>query len=205
MPSNQDHWDHVYATKRLEDVSWYQPIPRQSLEYIDACGLDRHATIIDIGGGDSFLVDHLLIKSYDNITVLDISENAIQRAKDRLAEKQDKVQWLITNILDFTSPTKYQIWHDRAAFHFLTDEDDISAYVDIATKAIVPNGYLIIATFSTNGPKKCSGLDICQYDSAKMKTLWAKDFLFEGCSESEHPTPSGGLQNFIFCKFRKKS
>lgn len=204
MPSNQNHWDQVYATKRLEDASWYQPTPYLSLEFIEKCHVDKASAIIDIGGGDSLLADHLLDRRYENVSVLDISENAIHRAKQRLGDRHDQVQWIATDVLEFIPKTSYNIWHDRAAFHFLTEEIDIQAYVDIATKAIEPNGHLIIATFSTNGPKKCSGLEISQYDSDTMKTLWSKDFICEECVESSHTTPAGGIQNFLFCRFRKK-
>ena len=166
--SDQQHWDKVYNTKAEEELSWFQPYPKTSMEFVELFNLPLTANIIDIGGGDSHLADVLLDKGYQNIWVLDISANAIERAKKRLGEKASKVHWIVSDVTEFEPPVQFDFWHDRAAFHFLTSENKIYKYVSIAEDAIKQNGYLILGTFSENGPKKCSGLEIKQYSEASM-------------------------------------
>ena len=167
MTSNiKKHWETVYETKTQEQVSWTQKIPKDSLDFIQSLKLNKDASIIDIGGGDSFLVDFLLADGYTNISVLDISSKAIERAKDRLGTNATKVTWIVSNIIDFKPEKNYDVWHDRAAFHFLTKENDIKTYVSTTEKYVSKN--LIIGTFSNNGPLKCSGLEITQYSKNKM-------------------------------------
>ncbi|MDB4497682.1 class I SAM-dependent methyltransferase, partial [Flavobacteriaceae bacterium] len=167
MTSNiKKHWETVYETKTQEQVSWTQKIPKDSLDFIQSLKLNKDASIIDIGGGDSFLVDFLLEDGYTNISVLDISSKALERAKNRLGTKATKVTWIVSNIIDFKPKKNYEVWHDRAAFHFLTKEKDIKTYVSTTEKYVSKN--LIIGTFSDNGPLKCSGLEITQYSKNKM-------------------------------------
>src|SRR5690606_5640055 len=149
----------IYETKTLKEVSWYQPIPETSLEFIQKMSIPKDAAIIDIGGGDSFLVDYLLDLGFSNISVLDISEKAIERAKERLGNSAEKVNWIVSDITEFESEKRFDLWHDRAAFHFLTNENDIQKYVELTRKLIRKNGALIIGTFSEYGPKKCSGIE----------------------------------------------
>ena len=156
---NKEHWENIYQTKNLSEVSWYQPTPETSLNFFKKFEVPLTAQIIDIGGGDSYLVDHLLELGYHNISVLDISSAAIERAKLRLGEKADKVTWIVSDITTFVPTQNYDIWHDRAAFHFLTDELSISKYVETASKVLSPSGILILGTFSNQGPTKCSGID----------------------------------------------
>jgi len=196
------HWEKVYETKQPHEVSWTQAVPQTSLDFIHSFGLPKSASIIDIGGGDSNLADHLLAEGYTNITVLDISAAAIQRAKNRLGDKADSINWIISDITDFEPETSYDIWHDRAAFHFLTSEMQINKYVSIITKAV--NQYMVIGTFSENGPKKCSGLDIKQYSEASMVRTFEAAFEKIRCKTEDHITPFNTTQNFIFCSFRKK-
>lgn len=157
----KSHWDNVYQTKHPNQVSWTQEKPKISLEIIHSFGLDKTAKIIDVGGGDSKLVDYLLEEGFENITVLDISAKALEKAQKRLGDKAKKVTWIVSDIMDFHPATAYDVWHDRAAFHFLTSEDQIAKYFDTARNAVT--GFLTIGTFSILGPEKCSGLPIKQY------------------------------------------
>jgi SAM-dependent methyltransferase len=197
------HWENIYQTKELKDVSWYQPTPETSLNFITRFNIATNAKIIDIGGGDSFLVDHLLDLGYEDITVLDISTAAIDRAKQRLGERAKKVKWIIADITTFKPTEIYDFWHDRAAFHFLTDEQEISNYIDTARQSIKSLGTLVIGTFSENGPKKCSGIEIKQYSEMTMTNRLKNSFEKITCITVNHKTPFDTIQNFIFCSFRK--
>lgn len=197
------HWENIYQTKQLSEVSWYQPTPETSLDFIKQYNVPTTAKIIDIGGGDSFLVDHLLDKGYQDITVLDISEAAIERAKQRLGDRAKNVKWIVADAAKFQPTEKYDFWHDRAAFHFLTDEQDISNYLDTAQKSIKPTGVLVIGTFSEQGPKKCSGIEIKQYSENSMTERLKNFFEKIKCITIDHKTPFDTIQNFVFCSFRK--
>lgn len=197
------HWDTIYTTKALTDVSWYQPVPETSLELIARCEPTASDTVIDIGGGDSFLTDQLLDRGFENIFVLDISEKALERAQTRLNKRAMLVQWITSDVLTFTPETSYSIWHDRAAFHFLTDPAEIAHYAELVSMAVKPGGYLIIGTFATNGPTKCSGIEIQQYDEASLRTIFEPHFQSIEFEKTEHPTPFGTTQQFLFGRFRK--
>jgi 2-polyprenyl-3-methyl-5-hydroxy-6-metoxy-1,4-benzoquinol methylase len=197
------HWETIYDTKQLTEVSWYQPIPETSLEFIQT-NAKKDDAIIDIGGGDSFLVDHLLDLEYTNISVLDISEKAIQRAQERLGEKSKNVKWIVSDITQFTPTEKYFIWHDRAVFHFLTHAADIEKYTKISAEAITEKGKKIIGTFSESGPKKCSGIEIKQYSANLLQETFKTNFNAIECFFENHPTPFDTVQNFVFCSFEKK-
>lgn len=198
------HWDNVFATKQETEVSWFQPYPKTSVEFLELFNLPLDANIIDIGGGDSHLVDVLLEKGYRHVYVLDISANALERAKARLGAKSAQVQWIVSDIVDFVPPVKFDFWHDRAAFHFLTTEERINKYVSIAEDAIHSNGYLILGTFSETGPTKCSGLEIKQYSEASMSHRFEQKFDRIKCIEEVHETPFNTTQNFLFCSFLRK-
>ena len=199
--SNKKHWETVYETKNPDQVSWTQEIPKTSLNFIHSFGLDKKAKIIDIGGGDSKLVDFLLEEGFENITVLDISQKAIEKAQLRLGSKANKVNWIVSDITQFTPSTQYDIWHDRAAFHFLTSEVDIDKYVEIVKNSV--SKYVIIGTFSENGPQKCSGLEIKQYSQETLTKLFQKDFQIIECFNEDHTTPFDTKQNFIYCSLKK--
>jgi len=200
--NTKEHWETIYKTKQPNEVSWTEQIPSASLEFINKLNIPKTAKIIDIGGGDSKLVDFLLAQGYTDISVLDISKTAIIRAKKRLGDKAKYVKWIISDILDFKPTEKYDLWHDRAAFHFQTEEADIDKYLNIIKNAVIR--WSIIGTFSVDGPKKCSGLNIRQYDEAGLKYLLEKsEFKFLESKRIDHTTPSGGVQNFIFCSFSK--
>lgn len=198
----KEHWETIYETKSPDQVSWTQDIPKTSLDFIVATGLSKQAHIIDIGGGDSKLVDYLIEAGYENITVLDISANAIEKAKKRLGEKAEKIHWVVSDILDFIPETTYAIWHDRAAFHFLTHKEQVDKYIDIATQCV--DGFLIISTFSVNGPLKCSGLDIKQYSEETMENQFQQEFEKISCKTEDHTTPFQTTQNFLSCMFKKR-
>jgi cyclopropane fatty-acyl-phospholipid synthase-like methyltransferase len=199
--SNIKHWENVYETKTPDEVSWTQEKPETSLDLIRSFGLDKKVRIIDIGGGDSNLVDFLLEEEYENITVLDISARALEKAKERLGEKADQVTWIHSDITMFEPSETYDIWHDRAAFHFLTQEEQVSKYVSTAGKWVT--GFMILGTFSKDGPKKCSGLDIQQYDDISLSERFQSDFTKIKCFTQDHMTPFGTVQNFVFCSFKK--
>lgn len=198
------HWNTVYSSKAEDEVSWFQPYPKTSMEFVDLFHLPLEANIIDIGGGDSHFVDALLDKGFKNIWVLDISANAIERAKQRLGERASKVHWIVCDVVDFAPAIQFDLWHDRAAFHFLTSEENIYKYVSIAEDSIKKNGYLVLGTFSESGPKKCSGLDIKQYSAASMSSRFEISFDRIKCFKEDHLTPFNTVQNFLFCSFRKK-
>ncbi|MBX2930949.1 MAG: class I SAM-dependent methyltransferase [Chitinophagaceae bacterium] len=197
------HWENIYQTKQLNEVSWYQPKPQTSINIIEQFNLPKTANIIDIGGGDSFLIDYLLNNGYQNIAVLDIAETAIEKAKKRLGTKATKATWLVTDITDFKPTEKYDFWHDRAAFHFLTNETDIATYVQLVSENIQPNGIMTIATFSEKGPLKCSGIFIKQYSEETLTKTFEKDFDKIQCFTIDHQTPFNTTQNFLFGSFRK--
>ena len=198
------HWENVFEKKAENEVSWYQPNPESSLQLFKDNKISKNAKIIEIGGGDSYLIDHLLDLGYENLSVLDISEHAIIRLKQRLGAKAEKVNFIVSDILDFSPEEQYDVWHDRASFHFLTEENDIKKYVELASNSIVSQGNLFMATFSTSGPLKCSGLEITQYDESKMETLFENKFHKQNCFTINHETPFNTSQNFIFCSFIKK-
>lgn len=197
------HWENIYQTKELKDVSWFQPIPETSLNFIEQFNIPTSAKVIDVGGGDSFLVDHLLNKGYQDITVLDISEAAIDRAKQRLGEKAKKVTWIFEDVTNFKPSETYDFWHDRAAFHFLTEGKDIFNYIQTAQESFKSNGVLVIGTFSEQGPKKCSGIEIKQYSEATLTTQLSLFFEKIKCVTVDHKTPFDTIQNFVFCSFIK--
>lgn len=198
----KEHWETIYQTKQPNEVSWTQEVPVVSLEFVHQFNIPKNAKIIDIGGGDSKLVDFLLQEGYTHVSVLDISEAAIERAKERLGIDAIKVYWIVSDILDFHPTIKYDLWHDRAAFHFQTDALHINQYLQIVKEAV--DGMVIIGTFSPDGPKKCSGLDIKQYDENGMKEKFEKNsFKNIECKREDHITPAGVVQNFVFCSFMK--
>lgn len=203
MNSRKEHWEKVYATKQPHEVSWTQEKPKTSLDFFQSFKLDKNAKIIDIGGGDSKLVDYLLDEGYENISVLDISSNAIERAKQRLGDKATKVNWIVSDVTEFKPNEKYDCWHDRATFHFLTKNEEVNSYLEIAQKAI--NSYMVIGTFSENGPKKCSMLDVHQYTEDELQIQLEKGFEKIKCVNEDHITPFNTTQNFLFCSFKRKS
>ena len=203
--NRQAHWENIYLTKTLEQVSWYQPLPETSLRLLQEARVPKDANIIDIGGGDSFLVDHLLELGYQNISVLDISATAIDRAKKRLGAKAEKVNWINEDVVKFEPSEKFDFWHDRAAFHFLKSATDINNYIDCANRSLTPTGVLVIGTFSETGPKKCSGIEIQQYSAESLSARFSPQFEALDCIYVDHQTPFDTTQNFVFGKFKRQA
>lgn len=199
----KQHWETIYETKNAEQVSWTQDVPQTSLDLIRSFGLMKSAKIIDIGGGDSKLVDFLLREGFENITVLDVSAKALDKAKQRLGKRADKVTWIVSDITCFKPEISYDVWHDRAMFHFLTTKEQIAAYLNTARKAVT--GYLIIGTFSNNGPKKCSGLNVQQYSDEALTNELRNGFDKINCITEDHVTPFKTIQNFLFCSFKRQT
>lgn len=202
MENRHQHWENIYTHKTPDEISWTQHVPKTSLDFIDSFNLPKTASVIDIGGGDSRLVDFLLEEGYHDITVLDISGKALERAKVRLGEKAGLIKWIVKDITEFAPQQQYDIWHDRATFHFLTTEDQIEKYLDIAEKSV--SKFMIIGTFSEQGPQKCSGLEIKQYSEDKIAERLAKGFQKIRCITEDHITPFRTKQNFLFCSFSAK-
>jgi SAM-dependent methyltransferase len=203
MPRDKDHWENIYRTKQPGEVSWTQEVPAASLDFIHSFQLPKTARIIDIGGGDSRLVDFLLDEGFTDITVLDISGKALDKAKQRLGGRAEKVKWVEQDIIAFQSNTAFDLWHDRAAFHFLTTEEQIIAYLSIARNSVKINGYTVIGTFSDKGPDHCSGLPIKQYTEDTLTDQLHKGFQKLKCITEDHITPFQTRQNFLFCSFRR--
>lgn len=199
------HWNHVYATKRPDQVSWTQDVPRTSLAFLDSFGLSSDAHILDIGGGDSHLVDFLLDAGFTRLSVLDISGQALARAQARLGTRADAVTWIECDVLRFEPTEAYDVWHDRATFHFLTEAPAVARYLALARQAVQPAGYLTMGTFSTNGPTSCSGLPVRQYDEQALTDALAVGFAKIRCLTEDHVTPFQTRQNFLFCSFRRET
>ena len=201
MFNRKKHWGDVYQEKSPSELSWYQKVPKLSLELIRCANVASNDAIIDVGGGASVLVDYLSKESFTNLTVLDISENAIAMAKKRLGDTAKSIEWIVSDITQFDTSQKFSLWHDRALFHFLTDTSDREIYVKALIKAIRTEGHLIIATFATGGPEKCSGLEIVQYDSEKMIAELGDNFSLVEERKEIHITPANNEQEFIFFHF----
>jgi SAM-dependent methyltransferase len=215
----KSHWEQVYATKSPLEVSWYQPTPAMSLRMIEAAGVTRDEAIIDVGGGASLLVDHLLDAGYANLTVLDISAAALEHARQRLASggRAATVRWIEGDVLDFQAPQRFLLWHDRAVFHFLTDPADRRRYVQSlrshlcaadpppgvsASEAPGSGAQVIVATFAVDGPPRCSGLDVTRYDAAAIGRELGEEFELLETADETHTTPWGAQQRFEWFRFQ---
>jgi SAM-dependent methyltransferase len=204
-PNRRAHWQQVYTTKAEGEVSWFEDHPAVSLELIRATGVAKDAAIIDVGGGASRLVDALLREGYSAVTVLDLSEHALATAKARLGDRRDAVQWIAADVTNWTPATMFQVWHDRAAFHFLTEPVDRAAYVARVLRALGVGGHLIIGTFALDGPERCSGLPVVRYDAASLAATLGGGFELAETRPHEHLTPMGHVQRFQFSRFRRIS
>jgi 2-polyprenyl-3-methyl-5-hydroxy-6-metoxy-1,4-benzoquinol methylase len=200
-PEWKAYWEDIYAKRDPTETSWFQSHPEHSLALIEQTGLGTRAGIIDIGGGTSALVDHLLEASYENIAVLDIAGTAIARVQARLGKRAGEVTWIEGDVSEHESESLYDIWHDRAVFHFLTHSSDRERYLEALNHSLKPDGQVIIATFSENGPSQCNGLDVVRYSPVTLsQALGPQLHLVETLTE-EHHTPGGGLQEFVYCRF----
>lgn len=201
----QAHWQKVWSSKAPEDVSWHQDDPAVSLALIEAAGLSRNAAIIDVGGGASVLVDRLLERGYLHVAVLDVAEAAFAHAAERLGPLGDEVIWIEADILHWKPvPGLFDLWHDRAVFHFLTASADQAAYVEVMRRALGPEGQAVIATFAPDGPEKCSGLPVLRHDGDSLAALLGDDFRLVEERREEHTTPAGAVQNFLWCRFVRR-
>ena len=200
----QTHWETVYTTKAEDEVSWFQASPAPSLEAIAHAGAQQASAIIDIGGGASRLVDHLLAQGFIDVTVLDLSGAALDAAKARLGAQAGKVDWIVADVTTWEPPRTYDVWHDRAAFHFLTDENDRVAYLARLARALKIGGHAVIATFALDGPERCSGLPVMRYDAASLGLALGLAFKLIHTSRHEHATPWDSRQVFQFSVFRRE-
>ncbi|MGI9236892.1 MAG: class I SAM-dependent methyltransferase [Woeseiaceae bacterium] len=196
--TRRSHWQRVYRDKAPTAVSWYQAIPETSLQLIRATGVHQSEPIIDVGGGASTLVDHLLAEGYEDVTVLDVSAEALQRSRERLGDGNVSVHWIDSDVLTFVPSRRYAIWHDRAVFHFLNDPEERDKYIDVAGTSLQPDGHLLLATFGPDGPERCSGLPIQRYSIDKQQQLFGARFTLGGSKIETHETPMGSSQQFIY-------
>lgn len=200
---DKSHWEAIYAQKSAGQLSWTQKVPKASLDFIHSFSLSRSARILDVGGGDSLLVDYLLAEGFKNITVLDISEAALKRAQNRLGSQAARVRWIVSDITNFSPDSQYDLWHDRATFHFLTTETGVSKYLQIARKNV--RGFMVLATFSTAGPASCSGLPVKQYDETALTRALQTGFNKLKCRTENHVTPFATNQQFLYCSFKRST
>jgi ubiquinone/menaquinone biosynthesis C-methylase UbiE len=203
---SREHWNHVYKTKPVDGVSWFQEHAEHSLQLIRGTGVSRDAAIIDVGGGASTLVDDLLNAGYSAITVLDLSAEALAAARKRLGAKSAEINWIEADITQVELPEQsYDIWHDRAVFHFLTSPEERKAYIETVLRTVKPGGHVIIATFAEDGPLQCSGLPVKRYAANELHAEFGAPFTLLHHEKEEHHTPSGSMQKFIYCYCRKSA
>ena len=201
--NRKDHWERVYQKQSPAEVGWYQAYPERSLKLINNACADTHCRIIDVGGGTSILSKHLLDQGYRKLTVLDISGNSIEKAKSQLGAESNRINWIEADVTKYSFKEQYDVWHDRAVFHFLTKAEERKRYINSLNQALKLNGHLIMATFSLDAPPKCSGLSVVRYSPETLQNELGDNFnLVESFSEN-HVTPSGVAQNFIYCRFIK--
>ncbi|HXH74704.1 MAG TPA: class I SAM-dependent methyltransferase [Bacteriovoracaceae bacterium] len=200
-----EYWDEIYKKKDESQQSWFEEIPEKSLEMIDELNLPQRASIVNIGGGESRLVDSLLERGFSNITLLDISKESLEKSKVRLGPKIVPIKFIVSDVTRLKTNEKYDLWHDRATFHFLTTLDDVDNYLKVAYESLNEDGYLIVSTFSKTGPESCSGLTISKYSQEELKLVFSKYFKNTRCFETTHTTPWGTSQDFVYCGFKKIS
>lgn len=198
-----EHWEIVYQTKSSAEVSWYEPDPKRSLNLILGVVGDSRGQVIDIGGGQSFLVDRLLDEGFAQVTVLDISQTAIESTKARMGERASQVDWIAADITQREALGTFDIWHDRAVFHFITDPDDRKHYAELLKRSLPVGGHFVVETFAIGGPGKCSGLEICQYDAATMQEALSPSFALVNCGEYLHTTPADKPQQFFYGVYKR--
>ena len=204
IEARQAHWQRVYAEKEPTDVSWYQRVPTKSLQLIRAADTARSGPVLDVGSGASTLVDQLLAEGYTDISVLDVSGKALERSRERLGERAAAVQWIESDVTAFEPSRRYEVWHDRAVFHFLTDPGERSKYIDVLERALRPGGHLLLATFGPDGPERCSGLPVQRYDIGTLQDLFTSRFDLRSHELEVHHTPAGSAQQFLYSWWQRK-
>ena len=202
--TRKQHWERVYKKNKPDELGWYQDYPEMSLKLITATRVGLDGNIIDVGGGTSKLAGILLDKGYMRLTVLDISGSSIERAKVNLGEKSKQIVWIEADVTKFNFTECFDIWHDRAVFHFLTDANDRRRYVDSLNQGLIPGGHLIISTFGLKGPPKCSGLNVVRYSAETLQKEFGDNFVMIEAFAETHDTPSKVQQNFVYCRFNKR-
>lgn len=193
-----EHWEEIYATRAIDEVSWYQREPATSIRLVEASAPERSAAIVDVGSGASRLVDRLLADGYRVVTLVDVSIHALETVRARLGASSDRVTFVASDVLDWAPQHQYDVWHDRATFHFLTDDRDRARYVDLAARAVQPGGALIIATFAADGPTHCSGLPVLRHEAKDLAAAFGAAFTLASSEREEHVTPAGVLQPFTW-------
>ena len=199
----KNHWENIYQNKNEDEVSWFQKTPDTSIEIINSIKIKKQSKIIDVGSGRSRLFKNLIEQGYNNLTYLDISESAAKKSKIFLGQESKNIEWIVEDVLNFEPKQNFDVWHDRAVFHFLTDQNQIKKYVDLVSRNISNNGYLIIGTFSEQGPLKCSGLDVSRYSESLIKTTFSESFNLLNSFKIDHSTPFNTTQNFLFSVLKK--
>ena len=199
----KNHWENIYQNKNEDEVSWFQKTPNTSIEIINSIKIKKESKIIDVGSGRSRLFKNLIELGYNNLTYLDISESAAKKSKIFLGEQSKNIKWIVEDVLNFEPKQNFDVWHDRAVFHFLTDKNQIKKYVDLVSRNISNNGYLIIGTFSEQGPLKCSGLKVSRYSESLIKTTFIESFALLNSFKIDHSTPFNTTQNFLFSVLKK--
>lgn len=202
-PDRKQHWDGVYANKAENEVSWFQQEPATSVDFIRHCGGDLTVPIIDVGGGESRLVDRLLEAGYSDLTVLDISEEALAHSRERLGEVGKRVDWIVASITKWKPERQYRLWHDRAVMHFLNDAADRTAYVRALQAAIAKGGCVVISTFALDGPERCSGLPVTRYSAETLAAELGQQFRLVETVNDDHQTPWGAVQRFQYSRFTR--
>lgn len=201
----KEHWETVYSTKSPDSVSWFQEHAETSLNFIKKLNLEKGAAIIDVGGGASTLVDDLLINGYSRLSVLDLSGAALETAKNRIGADSVSVQWFEADVTEAQfDKHQFEVWHDRAVFHFLTKPEEREAYIKNVMHSVKPNGHVIISTFAEDGPTQCSGLPVMRYSAQTLQAEFGEKFLLKEQLKEDHNTPFGTTQKFMFCHFVKK-
>lgn len=204
MSSRQQHWDTTYASKPETGVSWFQSDPRQSFRWIQQAAPDHSAAIIDVGGGASRLADRLITEGYSNLTVLDISSVALSRTRERIGSSADKVKWITADVTAWTPDRTWEVWHDRAVFHFLIEREAQDSYIAALRMGTREGSAVIMATFAPTGPEKCSGLPVRRYDAQSLAARLGRDFYLYAEAAERHQTPFGTTQDFIYVAFRRR-
>ena len=198
------HWEKIYTTKTQQEFSWYQKVPTTAIRYLNQAKVLKTAGIIDVGGGDGYFADYLIQEGYRNSSVLDLSSAALERAQKRLGSSAGKISWEASDVLTFSPDKRYDFWFDRAVFHFLTADEEVKAYVKKAAALMTADGELVVGTFSLNGPLKCSGIPIKQYNEKEIEAVFSPYFKAIGFERETHQTPFGTQQEFLFSRFRLK-
>ncbi|MEC8367482.1 MAG: SAM-dependent methyltransferase [Bacteroidota bacterium] len=199
----KSHWENIYSSKNEDGVSWFQEYPKTSIDLIEKYSSNKSISIVDIGSGRSRILKNLIENEYDDLTYLDISQEACSKSKISLGNNKDLVQWYVVNVLDFNTEYNFSIWHDRAVFHFIISKEDVEKYKQVALHNIVEGGYLILGTFSENGPEKCSGLNVSRYSPESLKKIFNPEFKMIESFTIDHKTPFDTNQNFLFSIFKK--